>query len=362
MATIEKRTIQTTDRNGNQKVATRYRVKIRLKGYPPETATFDRITDAKEWAAKIESEIKAGRYFGQSRRHTLAELIERYETSELHKLKSGQSIKRRLGWWKLELGDRLLVNLTPDVIAQARDKLLATPKQIGGGQRTGADVNRFIAALSSACSFAVKELDWLEKNPCERVSKPKESPGRVRFLDDEELPRLLTACEQSTNKDLYLAVILSLTTGGRQSEILGLCWSQIDFKRRVAILEDTKNGDKRSIPLSGKVVPLLQERMKVRRINDDRIFPPEEGAAKAPYVNLRKPWIKALQEAEIEDFHWHDLRHTAASYLTMNNVSLVEIAKILGHKTISMVLRYSHLAHRHTVKLGDQLAETLGVL
>jgi integrase len=362
MATIEKRTVTSTDRSGNEKTATHYRVKVRLRGYPPETATFERITDAKTWAAKLEAEMKAGRYFGQSRRHTLAELIERYETSELPKLKSAQSVKRRLGWWKNELGERLLVNLTPDVIAQARDKLLATPKQIGGGQRTGADVNRTLAALSSACSYAMKELGWLEKNPCERVSKPKESSGRIRFLDADELPRLLATCKKSTNKDLYLAVLLSLTTGGRQSEILGLRWSQIDMNKRIAIFGDTKNGDSRSIPLSGKTVPLLQERMKIRRLNDDRIFPPEEGAIKTPYVNLRKPWVKALQEAEIEDFHWHDLRHTAASYLIMNDVGLVEVAKILGHKTLNMVLRYAHLAHQHTVKLGDILAKALGVL
>lgn len=362
MATIEKRTVTTTDASGRAKTMTHYRVKVRLKGYPPESSTFERITDAKSWAAKLEADIKAGRYFGQSRRHTLSELIDRYEASELPKLKSAASVKRRLEWWRAELGERLLVNITPDVIGLARDKLLATPKQKGGGQRTGSDVNRFLAALSSACSFAMRELDWLEKNPCERVSKPSEGKGRVRFLsEEEELPRLLEACRNSSNKDLYLAVLLSLTTGGRKSEILGLRWSQIDIKKRVAMIGDTKNGDAKIIALSGQAFPLLQERMKVRRLADDRIFPPEEGSQKAPYIDLRKSWVKALAEAEITDFRWHDLRHTAASYLMMNGVDIGEIAKILGHKTLSMVLRYSHLAHGRTVVIGDKLADALGV-
>lgn len=352
MASIEKRV------SGDGSVS--YRVKIRLKGQAPESASFTRLTDARAWAQKIESDMKAGRHFGISKRHTVAELLDRYEKSELPKLKSAETVKGKLDWWRALHGTNLLSDMTPDVIAKARDKLKETPKQRGGGARSAADVNRTLAALSSACGFAVKELGWLERNPLERVSKPPESKGRVRFLSDDELPRFLKACRESTNGCLYLAVVLALTTGGRQSEVMGLRWPQIDLQRRTAMLGDTKNGDARPLSLSGEAVGLLQERAKVKMIGDDRLFPPKPGS-KSPYLDLRAPFGAALKVAQLTDFHWHDLRHTAASYLAMAGTSPLEIAKVLGHRTMAMVARYSHLSPGRVVELGDLLAERMGV-
>ena len=353
MASIEKRKSE----DGSNS----YRVKIRMKGRPPESATFDRLTDAREWSKKIEADMKAGRHFGVSKRHTVAELLDRYEATELPSLKSAATVKARLDWWRELHGAALLSDLTPDVIAKARDTLKATPKQRGAGIRSAADVNRTLAALSSACGYAVKELGWLERNPMERVTKGAESKGRVRFLSDEELPRFLQACRESGNPSLYLAVVLALTTGGRQSETMGLRWPQIDLKRRTAMLGDTKNGDARALPLSGEAIALLQERAKVRSLTDDRLFPPTVAAKKAPYLDLRQPFAAALKAAEIKDFHWHDLRHTCASYLAMAGTSPLEIAKVLGHRTMAMVARYSHLSPGRVVELGDMLAERMGV-
>ena len=354
MASIEKRK--------NDDGTTSYRVKIRLKGHAPESATFDRLTDARAWEQKTEADMKAGRHFGVSKRHTLNDLIDRYQASgDYRNLKSADSVKARLQWWRDQHGGDLLSNLTPDVIAEARDRLAKTPKLRGGGVRSEADVNRTLAALSSACSYGVKELGWLERNPLERVSKGTESKGRVRFLSDDELPRFLKACRESSNTSLYLAVILSLTTGGRQSEVMGLRWPQIDLKRRTAMLGDTKNGDARVLPLSGEAIGLLHERAKVRSLSDDRLFPPTVAAKKSPYLDLRQPFAAALKDAEITDFHWHDLRHTAASYLAMAGTSPLEIAKVLGHRTMSMVARYSHLSPDRVIALGDLLSERMGI-
>jgi integrase len=203
MATIEKRVSSTGE--------TTYRVKVRLKGHAPETATFSRRTDAREWAHRVEADIKAGRHFGVSKRHTLSELLDRYEQIQLLKLKSARTVKAKLDWWREAYGDKLLSALTRDVIARARDELQATPKQRGKGARSAADINRTLAALSSACSFAVKELGWLDRNPLELVTKPPENKGRVRFLSEDELPRFLDQCRQSRNEHLYLAVLLGRT-------------------------------------------------------------------------------------------------------------------------------------------------------
>lgn len=364
MATIEKR--QTADGK------TTYRAKVRIKGFAPESATFERLTDAREWAKRIEADMKAGRYFGGAKRHTFAELADDYEKSA-RELRSFDDRKVHLAIWRAEFGRDLLSDITPQRIARVRDKLLAgdtrhTERATGDaaadakramGKRSGPTVNRYLASLSACMAHGVKALGWLEKNPCERVSKSKENPGRIRFLSEQELPRLLDACRH--HADLYLAVVLSLTTGGRQSEIMGLRWPQIDFARRVITLNQgtTKNTDARALPLSGEAFTLLQERAKVRSLHDDRLFPPATKQAQGR--SLREAWERALKAAGITDFRWHDLRHTAASYLAMGGVSLVEIAKILGHRTLAMVARYSHLSDGHIVATGDKLAARLGL-
>ena len=111
----------------------------------------------------------------------------------------------------------------------------------------------------------------------------------------------------------------------------------------------------------GEAVTLLQARSKVRNLKDDRIFPPSAKAKKAESLDLRAPWEAALHTAPITDFHRHDLRHAAASYLAMSGVSLVEIVKVLGHRTLAMVARYWHLSDGHIVATGQKLAARLGV-
>jgi integrase len=358
MATIEKRTTS----EGN----TTYRVKVRVKGFAPESASFDRLTDARDWGKKIESDMKAGRHFGQSKRHTFNELADEYKQHAIDPV--------RLDHWRGVFGPDMLSTITPARIAKERDKLLTedtlrfATKPTGNAEadakrpkakRTGATVNRYLAALSSCLSYGVKTLQWLEKNPVMQIDKPSESKGRVRFLSDNECNLLLDACRP--HADLYLAVVLSLTTGARQGEVMSLRFAQIDFKRQVITLHETKNGESRSLPLVGEAFKLLQERAKVRDLKDDRIFPPTAKAKKADCLDLRQPWEAALKATGIDNFHWHDLRHTAASYLAMSGVSLVEIAKVLGHRTLAMVARYSHLSDGHIVATGEKLAARLGV-
>jgi integrase len=346
-----------------------------LKGYPPESATFGRLTDAKEWVQKTEADIKAGRHFGVSKRHTLNDLIDSYEKSAEHKaLKSAKDMRARLVWWRTHHGEKLLQDIIPSLVAQSRDVLLNEPVTVRrrgedgtvsrvptNKKRSGATTNRILAALSSVCTYGVKELGWLERNPVERITKPKENKGRVRFLDDAELPRFLTACRK--HPDLYLAVLLSLTTGGRQSEVMGLRWGQIDLKSGRATLYagTTKNDDARVLSLVGEAFTLLQERAKVRSLTDDRIFPATHKAKKSTFIAMRTPFITALKEASITNFHWHDLRHTCASYLMMNGVSALEVSKVLGHRTMAMVSRYAHLAPARQSDIGNALAQKMGV-
>jgi len=344
MANIEKRTSKTG--------MVSYRVKVRLKGHPTQTASFERRTDAKKWAQQTETAIREGRHFKtrEAKRHTLAELIERYLSDVMpHKPKSAYDQTHQLGWWNDKIGSYLLADITPALLVECRDNLANTPTL--KGKRAAATVNRYLASVSHAFNVAVKEWGWLEDSPMSKVSKFKEPRGRVRFLSDEERPKLLTACQESDNPYLYPVVVLALSTGARKMEICSLKWSDIDLKRdnpRIT-LHETKNGERRLLPLAGHALELVRDLAKVRRIDTPLLFPSKVSTSKP--MDIRAPFVRALKAAEIEDFRFHDLRHSAASYLAMNGASLAEIAEVLGHKTLQMVKRYSHLSEAHTTSV-----------
>jgi integrase len=259
---------------------------------------------------------------------------------------------RHLTWWKDQIGGRLLIDVTPSLLAEYRDKLARGE----GRLRSPATVVRYMAALSHAFSVAVREWEWLDDSPLRKVSKPKEPRGRVRFLSDDERKILLVACKQSKAPYLYPLVVLALSTGARRGELLGLTWGDIDLKRKVAILHQTKNDERRALPLAGHALDCVEKLAETRRIDTNLLFPDETG--KKP-VEIRPGWERVLKEAEIEDFRFHDLRHSAASYLAMNGASLAEIAAVLGHKTLQMVKRYSHISDPHTANVVAKMNKNI---
>ncbi|WPL15579.1 Integrase [Thiorhodovibrio winogradskyi] len=359
MATITERTDGTGART--------YRVEVRLKGHPRQSATFTRKTDAKKWAQQNEAAIREGRHFKtiKSRRHTLADLIDRYIRDVLprpprksKRPRSSRSISiitSQLQWWRDELGAYILADVTPAKIVEARDKLSRTVKR-DGTPMSPSTVVRYMAPLSHAFGVAVREWGWIDDSPMRKVERPAEPDGRVRFLSDDERESLLGACRGSRNPWLYLAVLLALSTGMRKSELTGLRWPDVDFKNARITLRETKNGEIRVVPLTGQALALLKDHAKIKRLDTDLVFP---GQARPPKpvqpMDFRAAWDAALKRAEIQDFHFHDLRHTTASYLAMNGASLAEIAEVLGHKTLAMVKRYAHLSEAHTASVVERM-------
>ena len=346
MATIEKRT--------DAKGTLTYRAKVRLKGYPQETATFSRRTDAKHWANNTEAAMREGRYFNtsESKKHTLNDAITRYRRELLSELKDPNHRNHHLQWWEAEIGHMLLADLRPAIISEHREILKKTPSDYGkhkGKLRSDATVNRYLASLSPVLTAAVREWGWIDSNPCEKVKRGKEPRGRVRFLSNVERESLLTACEEITDTpELKVIVLIAITTGSRRGEIINLRWRHVDLHRKRLVLEDTKNGEVRSVPLVGPALKALQDWAKVRPLHDDLpVFPGHSEQTKHKPLDFDKAWQEALTKSEIADFRFHDLRHTAASYLAMNGAGLREIGDILGHKTLAMVQRYSHLCDDH---------------
>jgi len=340
MATIQERTAN------DGKVT--YRVFIRLKGYPMQTATFRRKTDARRWVQVTEAAIREGRHFkvAEAKRHTLAELIDRYVDNVLPSKKSQRDQLRHLLWWRKEIGSFILANVAPALIVECRDKLLT-------GNRTPSTVNRYLTSLSHPFTIAFKEWGWVNDNPLWKVSKLKEPRGRVRFLSDEERIRLLNTCRKHPNPALYTAVVLALSTGARRGEIMNLKWNQVNFERQLITLHDTKNNERRLLPLKSHALEVMQEHYRNRCVENDLVFPGRKDSHR--HLDLRTQFETVLKQACIEDFRWHDLRHTCASYLAMNNASLASIAEVLGHKTLSMVKRYAHLSEAHTSSVVESM-------
>ncbi len=364
MAVIEKR--ETADGK------THFRVKIRLKGHPAQTSTHQTRRDAKRWAQQTEAAIREGRHFKttEAKKHTAGEMLDRYIRDVLpQKSRDHRNQLLQLNWWKEQIGSYLLADITPAMIVEQRDAL-ARGVTFKGTQRSPSTVVRYLAALSHVFTTAVREWGWIEDSPMRKVSKPKEPRGRVRFLDEQELDRLLLACKESTNPWLYPAVMVAVSTGMRKGELMNLTWADVDFTRKRIILHETKNGERRAVPIAGQAFDLLVEMEKRRRVDTNLLFPklisPGNGTTFQKHdleqvqkvqkpVELRGAWKAALQKAEIENFRFHDLRHCAASYLAMSGASLTEIAEILGHKTLEMVKRYAHLTETHKYEVVDRM-------
>jgi integrase len=338
---------------------TGYRAKVRLKGFPSQSATFERKTDAKEWAKQTEASIREGRYFKavEAKKHTVADFIDRYlREIEKKNPKRFVDVRKLLNWWRGELGPYLLSDLTRALIIEQRDKLLSSRAK-NAGQRSPATVNRYMLALGHALTIAGNEWEWIEENPMRKISNLPEPRGRVRFLDDEERERLLEACKASANPYLHTLVVLALSTGARYGELIKLRWDDIDWSRKVITLHDTKNKERRLLPLMHYALELMEAHNKARNIASELVFPSPSNPMR-PW-NSRTSWVSVLKKANIQDFRFHDLRHSCASYLAMNGASLAEIAEVLGHKTLQMVKRYAHLSEAHTAKVVQRMNERI---
>jgi integrase len=356
MATIDKRR---TPAGG---VA--YRARVRLKGHPPQAATFPARAQARAWAASVEAAIRERRHFpaAEATRRTVAELIDRYAATVLPEKRPG-SVRvqaQHLRHWREVLGSYVLADLTPALLVEHRDRL-RSEVLASGERRSGSTVNRYLATLRHALGVACREWRWLDANPFARVGMLREPRGRLPMLTDDERARLLAACRTSTNPMLYPFVVLSLSTGARVGELIGLKWRDVDFERDTLTFHDTKNRERRTVAVAGHARELLGEMAgtKVRALSPF-VFPsrvdPRQPSTRFPFFHA---WHRALAEASLKDLRLHDLRHLAATSFAASGATTVELAAILGHKTLQMVKRYSHLCESDTRSVVARANERL---
>jgi integrase len=324
VATIVKR----LNKNGSMS----YKAVIRKLGEPTQVATFKTETAAQKWANSVEdtiiTEVQQSKIGAQVL--TFEHLVARYrrEVSILKAPTTRMSDHSMLHFWAKAFGATALYSITSEKVSKHQAALLDEFKPN--------TVRRYMAVLSAVMSTAI-DWNWLKINPVKRLQQPALELRDV-VLSSEELQRLFDACQHSRNKLLYPLVVVTLATGGRKREIETLQWHQVDLDSRVVRLIKTKGNKARSVKLIAPAVSELRQ-LYMARGSSPYVFAMKNGQCIQKSYNA---WNMARQRAGVAHVHFHDLRHTTASYLAMHGASLSDIKEILGHTTIATTQRYIH--------------------
>ena len=282
--------------------------------------------------AKVKVQLIEGQYFdrAEEQSRTFAELMDRFEREHLVKLASRQTGRAFVKRFRAFFGERTLGEITPKLIVEYKSLRYAAGVK-------PASINRELTCLRKAFNLAKREWEWCRDNPVSRVSLEKGVTKRDRWLMEDEEARLLDACP-SWLREL---VVFALHSGMRLGEILSLTWTGVDLFRRTATVFESKNGERRTVPLNHTVMALLTEKAKVRHIKTALVFPSLAGTRLDPN-HLRRALRPAMAKAGIVDCHFHDLRHTFATRLVQSGVDLYKVQRLLGHKSPMMTQRYAH--------------------
>ncbi len=288
--------------------------------------------------AKKALEIAEGKYFQRNEpvEITLDELMEKYMTeispglAESTHYRNGQIVKSL----KADIGAYLLKDATPSVISAYKARKL----QEGYRKET---ILRELGLLRRIFNIAIEEWELCSENPVRKVlrSLGKADNKRVRYLTPEESDRLMLALPSW----LRSIVIVARNTGLRKGNILGLTWQQVNFQKKILIVERTKNGEPIGIPLTDIAVRTLAERQRIRHLTSPYVFCDGIGGAYSPH-QVSSAFKRACKRAGIENLRFHDLRHDFASNLVQLGVDIYTVKDLLGHKDLRMTQRYCHLA------------------
>lgn len=284
--------------------------------------------------AKIKTEIVEGKYFEKpvGNNKTFTDMIEKFMKEHAPKVSGNTrlSYSASLKHLSTYFGNLKLLEITPKKISEY--KVLRYREEA-----KPATINRELAMLSKAFSLAFKEWEWIKENPVSKVPKEKENNERDRWLTDEQERRLLKNAPQWLRE----IIVFDLHTGLRKGELLSLQWNRFDLFRKTIIIQESKNGKPRTIPLNQIALDILMEKSKIRNIKHDLVFASSVGT-KIDSDNLGRAFESVLEKVDIQDFHFHDLRHTFATRLAQRGIDIYKISKLLGHKDIRMTQRYSH--------------------
>lgn len=312
----------------------KWQVRICRKNIPSVCKSFALLKDAQTWARNMELQIERGEALGRET-VLLSTLVERYLTTVSPDKKGHkQEVSRLRAWLQHPLSKREAASIKPADIAAYRDKRLNDGK-------AAASVRIELSLLSSVFKHAKHEWGFSSlTNPVADIRRPSPSKGRERRLEEGELEAILAA---TGNSYMSSVILLAIETAMRQSELASLQWENINLMKRVAVLPDTKNGDRRVVPLSTKAVEILEGIEK----QGPKVFHIQHPHA------IALAFRTATKRAGVSGLRFHDLRHEAVSRLFEKRLNVMEVASISGHKSLQMLQRYTHLrAEELALRLG----------
>lgn len=286
--------------------------------------------------------------------YLLADVIREYLDATKNQKRSHRDDARYGRVWSERFTGRTLEEVTPAELEKMRaERLKLPPPPTDENERpkkptSPATVNREFAFLKHVFTIAVRD-GKTDTNPVAKLRMLREPSGRTRYLSDEEEIALLQTLPSDEDRQ---RVTVLLHTGFRRGELLGLRWKDVDFKAGVLTIPKSKNGDVRHVPMTSTVRAILSRRARPLD-GATLVFPNTEGTRDLRWAKKTVP--AALRAAKIEDFRFHDLRHTFASRLAMESVDLMTIRDLMGHKTMAMTLRYSHLSPGHRQNAVERL-------
>ena len=335
---------------------TTFTATVRVKGFPALARTFDTKGEARNWAADVEKEMRMGRYqdVRPAEKITFAEVLSRYLEQVSTKKRPNSEARDKISARAILDGfgsEISLAGINPQRLAAYRDMRMKIVSP--------STIQKEFALLSHMFNVARREWGLPVENPVPDVTRPKVDNNRTRFLTKEEAQKLLEAAKTSRNKKLYPYLLVMMHTGMRPSEAAGLTWGDVNLDARLVKLQITKT-DMRYVPLTEVAENVLRS---IRPTDVEKgmyvFLPPSSVQSRlirgVPCHHFKRSFGTARIKAGLEDIHLHDLRHTAASHLLMAGVDIRTLAEILGHKTLQMVHRYTHLLNDHKLKAIERI-------
>lgn len=287
------------------------------------------------------SEAREGRLPTPQRSVAFDTFVEEYLEGEKLRLRAYSEYERHGRVWTERFGSRSLRSIIPlDVQSWATRRR---------EQVEPATVNRELSFLRRVFNVALAN-ELVERNPVRLVKLFREPSGRVRYLSEEEEAGL----QAQLDSVKWRIVTFAMNTGLRQAEQFHLRWENVNLSTRVLTIPRSKHGGARHVPLNDSAMRVL--RVLPSRFKGGFVFPSRSGKTPINATNFRqRVFNPAVAAAGIENFRWHDLRHTFASRLTMAGIDLNTIRELMGHKTLAMTLRYAHLSPKHLHAAVKQL-------
>lgn len=340
-----------------RKRGARWQARIQRRGEPEISRSFLLRSDAERWARQVEIALDNGTYQQQTELPTLAELLERYRTDVTPRKKGARREVQRLDLWaKDPLAGKRANTIRAADVAKYRDARLAA------GAANGT-IRLDLALLSHV--FTVARQEWGYEglaNPVATIRRPAPGKGRERRLQAGEIERVVAAM---LHPEMPAVVSLAMETAMRLGELLSMRRERVQLERRIAVLEDSKNGERRVVPLStaaAKTIEALPLRLdgrlfSLRSTQVTDLFRSAVKRARGAYEEeQREKGIGAdalAKDRTLIDLHFHDLRHEAVSRLFEHGLDAMEVASVSGHKTLAMLKRYTHMR-------AENLARKLG--